>query len=149
MKTLNSFAYRFFTLCFVASSFLDVAAMWDVSSRGFDRDPWGTSQGLMIMVATAAIPLYILWRNLVTLPSDKSLLPNPDSPSRAWSLGLAMVFVWLGSLLSVAWLLSLIDQAFELDVKILAPLGGAYLTGTIKVIAVPIIFAVELMTSRR
>ncbi len=148
MKSLNSISYRFFTLCFVASSSIDLAAMMDVSTRSLERDPWGASQGILIMLASAAIPAYILWRNLVTLPSDRSLLPSPNSPSRAWALGLAMLFVWLGTLLAAAWLLSLIALAFDLQADFLEAIGGAYLTGTINVIAPPIIFAVELMAIR-
>jgi hypothetical protein len=148
LKTLNSISYRFFTLCFVASSLMDLAAMMDVSTRSFDRDPWAASQGMLIMIASAAIPLYVLWRNLTTLPSDRSLLPAPRSPSQAWALGLAMLFVWLGSLIAGAWLLSLIAMAFDLQADFVDVIREAYLTGTINVIGPPIIFAVELMALR-
>ncbi len=148
MNTLNSLIYRFFTLCFVASSFLDVTAMVSVARHSFDRDPVGASQGIIIMLATAAIPLYLLWRNLVTLPSDRSLLPAPNSPSAAWGLGLAMAFVWLGSGLAIAWLASVALLAAGVDSPILRTLGDAYLTGTLKIVAVPIVFAVELMAAR-
>lgn len=148
MNTLNSLIYRFFTGCFIASSSLDVVAMVSVARRSFDRDPYGTSQGIIIMLAMAAIPVYLLWRNLVTLPSDRSLLPTPNSPSAAWGLGLAMAFVWLGSLVAIAWLASLALLAAGVDSQFLRTLGGAYLTGTLKIVAVPIIFAVELMAAR-
>lgn len=148
MSTVNSLIYRFFTLCFVASSFLDVASMTSIARHSFERDPYGASQGILIMLATAAIPLYLLWRNLSTLPSDRSLLPTPTSPSGAWSLGLAMAFVWLGSLVAIAWLASTTLLAAGVDSPLLNSLGGAYLTGTLKIVAVPVIFAVELMAAR-
>jgi hypothetical protein len=148
LNALNSLIYRFFTLSFVASSGLDVASMVSVARHSFDRDPYGASQGIIILLATVAIPIYLLWRNLVTLPSDRSLLPSPTSPSRAWGLGLAMAFVWLGSLVALAWLASIALLAAGVDSKFLSTLGGAYLTGTLKIVAVPIIFAVELMTAR-
>lgn len=148
MNTLNSLVYRLFTLCYIASSFLDVASMVSVARHSFERDPIGASQGICIMLATLAIPLYMLWRNLVTLPSDRSLLPTPTSPSAAWGLGLAMAFVWLGSLVAIAWLASTTLLAAGVDTQFLRTLGGAYLTGTLKIVAVPIIFAVEIMAAR-
>ena len=148
MNTLNSLIYRFFTLCFVASSSLDVASMSSVAQHSFNRDPVGASQGIVIMLASAVIPLYLLWRNLATLPSDRRLLPTPSSPSGAWSLGVAMVFVWLGSIVALAWLASTTLLAAGIESEFLSNLGGSYLTGTLKTVAVPIIFVVELMAAR-
>ena len=122
--------------------------MISVARHSFERDPVAASQGIIIMLATVAIPVYLLWRNLTTLPSDRSLLPKPNSPSAAWGLGLAMAFVWLGSLVAIAWLASTALLAAGVDSKLLRELGNSYLTGTLKIVAVPIIFAVELMAAR-
>jgi len=145
---LNRIVYRFFTLCFIAASFLDAAAMADLSMRGFDREPWVTLQSASILIGSLVIPLYLLWRNLSTLPSGRSILPDPRSSGGRWGLELAMVFVWLGSLVAGAWLLSLLPEGFGGDSRLLGALGGAYLTGTLKVIAIPIIFAVEILATR-
>ena len=122
--------------------------MISVARHSFERDPVAASQGIILMLATVAMPIYLLWRNLATLPSDRSLLPRPNSPSAAWGLGLAMAFVWLGSLVAIAWLASTALLAAGVDSQLLRELGDAYLTGTLKIVAVPIIFAVELMAVR-
>jgi hypothetical protein len=59
-----------------------------------------------------------------------------------------MAFVWLGSGLAIAWLASVALLAAGVDSPILRTLGDAYLTGTLKIVAVPIVFAVELMAAR-
>jgi hypothetical protein len=145
---LNNLAYRFFTLAFIATSFLDVSAMADLSLRSFDREPWIAAQSLSILVASLIIPLYLLWRNVTTLSGGKSILPNPNTPGRGWLLWLAMVFVWLGCVLALAWLGSTLALAAGVDSPLAAELRAAYLTGTIKTVAVPIIFAVELLNAR-
>jgi hypothetical protein len=146
---LNSLIYRFFTLCFIASTFLDVSVMGGLAFADFEKDLSIGIQSLAILLASIAIPLYLLWRNIVTLPSDRALLPASSSPSQAWAMGLTMLFVWAGSLLSLAWLISTTALAAGVESPLIVDLGGAYLTGTLKTIAVPIIFAVELQAARR
>jgi len=145
---LNNLAYRFFTLSFIAVSFIDVVAMADLSLRSFEREPVVAAQNLSILIASTVIPLYLLWRNLTTLSARRSILPKPDTPARGWLLWLAMGFVWLGSLLALAWLTSTVLLAAGSHSALARAVGAAYLSGTIKVIAIPIIFAVELLHAR-
>ena len=123
--------------------------MGGLAVDNFERDLSVAVQSVAILVASLAIPLYLLWRNIVTLPSDRALLPVSRSPSQAWAMGVTMLFVWAGSLLGLAWLVSTVAVAAGIDSPLLVSLGGAYLTGTLKTIAVPIIFAVELQAARR
>lgn len=145
---LNRIVYRFFTLCFIASSFLDAVAMADLNLRHFDRAPWLAAQSMSIFIAGLIIPLYLLWRNLSTLARGRSILPDPRSSGGRWSMELAMIFVWLGSLLAAAWLISTVLLAAGVESALLERLGAAYLTGTLKLIAVPVIFCVELLVAR-
>lgn len=145
---LNNLAYRFFTLAFIATSFVDVAAMADLSLREFEKEPLIAAQSLSILVASMIIPLYLLWRNLTTLSAHRSMLPQPNTPARGWALWLALVFVWLGSILALAWMISTVMLAAGSHSAFARELGAAYLTGTIKVIAIPIVFAVEILNAR-